>query len=192
MTSSRKDCTPWYVFDKGEEPTIVHCASGRSSSKGLPVPCAHRSKLARTKALLASCTDADCSMIVLPDGLFPRGPKLAYAVRDLGSVRLQCKVPGIEHVKFNMFEIPTVRFCARRQEHEVVPAPDDQGGRLELPEVVVPLGIALHVASVVSVQDKLNIFVSRSIHAPLSVFPGVRTDPRWVGCAFKVLSPGDG
>src|SRR5580698_5750931 len=133
MTSSRNDCTPWYVFDKGEEPTIVHCASGSSSSKGLPVPCAHRSKLARTRALLVSCKV--CVKGVLPVISFTRGPELAYAVRDRCSVRLECKVPGLEHVKIHVFEIPAVRLCTRRQKHEIVTSPHDQGGRLELPEV---------------------------------------------------------
>src|SRR5580692_4042325 len=138
MTSLRKDCTPWYVFDKGEEPTIVHCASGSSNSKGLPVPCAHRSKLARTKALLVSCKVVAGGMLVLLLISVTRGPELAYSVRDLCSMRLQCKVAGIKHVKFYVFEVPAVRFCARRQEHEIIASPDDQGGRLELPKVVVP------------------------------------------------------
>jgi hypothetical protein len=33
-------------FDKGDDPTMVHSASGASSSNGPPVPFAQRSKLA--------------------------------------------------------------------------------------------------------------------------------------------------
>ena len=57
---------PVIRFESGEEPTIVQSASGKSSSKGLRVPCAHRSKLAATRALLVSCTDAACDMVTTP------------------------------------------------------------------------------------------------------------------------------
>src|SRR5580693_1894790 len=107
--------------------------------------CTPWSKLARTRALLVF------SLIS-----FTRGPEIAYVVRDLCGMGLQCEVAGIKHMKFDVFQIPAVRFRARRQEHEVIPAPDDQGGRLERPEVLVPLRVALNVASVISVQDKLN------------------------------------
>jgi hypothetical protein len=55
-TSSRNACLSGQVSDNDAEPTIVQTALSVMSSKGIPVPARHRSKLVWTRALFVSIT----------------------------------------------------------------------------------------------------------------------------------------
>ena len=59
-----------------------------------------------------------------------------------------------------------------------------------LPEVGMPLLVAVEIARVVGMQLVLDVLVARSVHAPLRVLPGIRADEARIGDALQILPPG--
>ena len=60
--------------------------------------------------------------------------KRVDAVRYLFSVRFQCKMPSVQQMCLDVWQIPAVRKSAFRRKDQIVLAPYDQGRRLILPE----------------------------------------------------------
>jgi len=71
--------------------------------------------------------------------------KVFDAARDFFSVRFEREMPGIEQMRFEIFQIVAVRGCAFGWKNEIVLAPDDQCRRLVLPEESLKVGIERHV-----------------------------------------------
>ena len=96
---------------------------------------------------------------------------------------------GVEQVVLDVLEVTPVRVGPGGREDGVVLAPDDEGRRLVLAEVVVPLGVLRRVAAVAVEQGQLDLRVAGPVQERLVDGPGVRADRLDVADAVGVLPP---
>ena len=68
------------------------------------------------------------------------------------SIFLKRKVTGIQQMHLAMRQILLERLCATWAKDRIILAPDGQQRRLVLPEIRMPLGIALRIGPIVLEQ----------------------------------------
>src|SRR5664279_2527285 len=104
----------------------------------------------------------------------------------------QCKMPGIEQVKFGVRQISQVRMRAIEREDLVVCAPNDQRRRLAFAEERLKLRIERNITAIIMEQVELNVLIAGTIKQSLIVAPIVWIDPGHVLHTVRVLELGGG
>jgi hypothetical protein len=76
---------------------------------------------------------------------------------DLGRVRLEGEVAGVEEPDVGARDVALEGFGSGRKEEGVIAAPDGKQRRLAGPEVLLEVGIVLNVAGIVQEQVQLDL-----------------------------------
>ena len=117
----------------------------------------------------------------------PCRQKRTDVVSDRPAILFQGKMPGIEQMELQVFQIPFVGVCTFGRKYVVVLAPDDQGGWLMLAEVVLPRRIVRDIVLVVVEQGELDLGVPFARKMPEIDIPVIRADGRFVSHTVGVL-----
>src|ERR1700722_231717 len=102
-------------------------------------------------------------------------------------MRLEREVSGVEQVQLDALEVASIRFGARHPKYEVALSPNDQGRRLIVSKVGLPLVVTGEVAGVIRVQGVLNVLVSGAVQSPLRMLPRIGAHPSRISDTLQVL-----
>src|SRR5262245_16753081 len=111
------------------------------------------------------------------------------STRDLVAVRLEREMACIEQMRLDIWQIAAIRRRTFRREDEVVVAPDDQRGRLILPEELLELRVQRHIRPVVVEEVHLDLSVPHAVQTDLVYDPGRRIQESVIGYPILVLPP---
>src|SRR5580704_13496665 len=120
---------------------------------------------------------APCTKIIVPfsalilrphlfaPGLYSvRCKKLSHRRSNLHHVRLQSKMPCVEHLHLCAGNVLAKRFRPSGNEERIVLAPNREQRRFRLAKIFLKCRVELDVGRVVQKQIELNVFVSRPLH----------------------------
>ena len=119
-----------------------------------------------------------------------RAGKSANQVSDFVAVRLEREVSRVEEVESPPSAGHGGTAWPLPQEDGVILAPDDQGGRLIVAEILLEARIQRHVGAVIVEQVELDLVVARAVEPGLVESPSVRTQQRRIGDPIRVLPVG--
>ena len=109
---------------------------------------------------------------------------------DLCARFFEREVAGIDEMELKVLQVAPIGFRAVGRKDQVVLAPDDEGGRLVLAEIFLPLRIKWRIAAVVPEERHLDFLVAGAIELHLVHPPVVRADRFDLMGAVGVLPAG--
>ena len=92
------------------------------------------------------------------------------------SIFLERKVTSIQQMDLAVWQILLERLCPVGSKDGIILAPHGQERRLMLPEVLLPLCIALQIGAIVFEEGQLDVGIAWTIQSLLIKRPGIRTD----------------
>ena len=99
--------------------------------------------------------------------------KVAHQAGDLIRLLVEREVPGIEDVDFRLGQITLICGGLGNHEGRVVLAPNDQRGRLMLPQPSIPNRIAGDAGAVIVEQVDLDVVLARTAQEGKLISPAV-------------------
>ena len=100
---------------------------------------------------------------------------------------VQSKMPSVDKLHYRLRVVTLESLCARRDEDLIVLAPNGEGRRLVLAEILVELGIVREIGLVVGQVLELNLAVSGAIHGVEVQIVCLRRDFSSVRGTFLIL-----
>ncbi len=106
---------------------------------------------------------------------------------NLHDVRLQSKMPGIEHLDLRSGNVPAECFRPCGNEERIVFAPNCKQGRLRFTEIFLKCRVERDVRGIIQKQIQLNVFVSWPLHECHIQRVRFRRNAIWVRHSVRVL-----
>src|SRR2546429_9811089 len=102
--------------------------------------------------------------------------KAGNMLGDHLSIFLERKVTSIQQMDLAVWQILLERLCTVGSKDGIILAPHGQERRLMLPEVLLPLCIALQIGAIVFQEGQLDAGIARTLQPPLLKRPRTQTD----------------